>query len=927
MPSPDGRNVFLFNEAGHHVKTLDAQTGLLVYAFRYDAAGYLIGISDRELTDTSGHETTIQRDAAEVPLSIKSPFGQTTTLSVVGGQLETITDPENGLYKFEYYGTSGLLHKLWDPKLTAEGSDPYLFEFTGGRLTKDTDPLSNSQGLSQTPIENGWRVTRTDQMSRPTTYDTQSPNALTMVSTVTGPDSLSAIQFVFLDGRRADLGPDGKLYSGHQSSPNGYSAFSANDADPKFGIRAPIASSTAEFMQSGSQLLTKYTTRTRNTALSSSDDPSAVVSYTETQKVNDRTQPDSLSYDGNLKKFTTTSPAGRSTYSFVDAHGRTISYQVGTLTPSVFTYDDTDTKTGKVASTDQNDGVIDRKTSYVYYAANAAKMAGYLKSVTRTRVSVANPAQVVAQPAPETFLTDAFGRVTLATTGGESRGFGWDANGNLQTVTPYGALDHTQTHTFFDSLDSYVPPSLDAATPPTPVKTKLTYTPDRLLRTSLDPDSRQTTYTYDPTTGRLSDISAPPGTRHYDYFSGTENGDGQSPGSLKQLTGPSGVNLAFAYLGQLPTAVTWSGLVSGSVARGYDNDFAPISETITDAVGTSVGIQFGYADADKFLTCASLFNCTSPTTNFLSVSHDANGSLTEVDFGTLTEIYTYNSFGALASKTAKLGASPLLKSIYDDPAWALANRRDALGRITHREEFVGNASTPTTFDYQYSAEGRLTDVFLNGSSTAYEHYEYGAQNGNRSVADTPQRHVTAAQTHYDSQDRLTQYGPYSYTYTNTGELKTRTDSSVTPSIVDDLYLRHHGQLAFGHGHHGQAITYLVDGLNRRVAKKVGTSIVRQWLYRDSLKPVAELDGQGHLISTFVSVPTRICRTTWSATTKPTVFSRIISAAPGSSSTWRMPATRRSAPPTRRLGKRRSAVQWRISCRSDLQAVYSTLTPV
>ena len=50
---------------------------------------------------------------------------------------------------------------------------------------------------------------------------------------------------------------------------------------------------------------------------------------------------------------------------------------------------------------------------------------------------------------------------------------------------------------------------------------------------------------------------------------------------------------------------------------------------------------------------------------------------------------------------------------------------------------------------------------------------------------------------------------------------------------------------------GQAITYVIDGMNRRVGKQVGGTKVKQWLYRDSLKPVAELDGQGHLVSTFV----------------------------------------------------------------------------
>jgi RHS repeat-associated protein len=47
------------------------------------------------------------------------------------------------------------------------------------------------------------------------------------------------------------------------------------------------------------------------------------------------------------------------------------------------------------------------------------------------------------------------------------------------------------------------------------------------------------------------------------------------------------------------------------------------------------------------------------------------------------------------------------------------------------------------------------------------------------------------------------------------------------------------------------IDYGVDGLNRRIGKKVGVSLVKAWLYRDQLEPVAELDGSGALISRFV----------------------------------------------------------------------------
>jgi RHS repeat-associated protein len=55
---------------------------------------------------------------------------------------------------------------------------------------------------------------------------------------------------------------------------------------------------------------------------------------------------------------------------------------------------------------------------------------------------------------------------------------------------------------------------------------------------------------------------------------------------------------------------------------------------------------------------------------------------------------------------------------------------------------------------------------------------------------------------------------------------------------------------------GNVIEYLVDGQNRRVAKKKNGALLRQWLYRDAIHPVAELDGSGNMVSTFVYVTGR-----------------------------------------------------------------------
>lgn len=43
----------------------------------------------------------------------------------------------------------------------------------------------------------------------------------------------------------------------------------------------------------------------------------------------------------------------------------------------------------------------------------------------------------------------------------------------------------------------------------------------------------------------------------------------------------------------------------------------------------------------------------------------------------------------------------------------------------------------------------------------------------------------------------------------------------------------------------------MDGQNRRVGKMRNGVLVAQWLYRDRLHPVAELDGVGNLVARFV----------------------------------------------------------------------------
>ena len=153
--------------------------------------------------------------------------------------------------------------------------------------------------------------------------------------------------------------------------------------------------------------------------------------------------------------------------------------------------------------------------------------------------------------------------------------------------------------------------------------------------------------------GRLSTVTLPDGPLSYAYNPTT--------GKLTQVTAPDGGTLALTYAGSLLTNVAWSGTVSGQVGYSYDNDFRLSSVTVNGANP----ISFGY-DADSLLTQAGA----------LTLSHDAqNGLLTGSTLGNVTDTWSYNLFGEPASYSAASVAQRCSLSAYT---------RDKLGRITRK---------------------------------------------------------------------------------------------------------------------------------------------------------------------------------------------------------------------------------------------------
>jgi len=399
------------------------------------------------------------------------------------------------------------------------------------------------------------------------------------------------------------------------------------------------------------------------------------------------------------------------------------------------------------------------------------------------------------------FAYNEAGRPTQQTLpGGAVAQFAYDASGNTTGVTPPGRQRHALGYSSIDQLSSYTPPDLGAAGTRA---TAFTYDSEGALTGAALPGGEMVAFAFD-TAGRASTTTFGRGSIAYAYSATT--------GRLASITAPGGIAIGYNYDGHLLTGIGWSGPVAGSVGFAYDNDFRLAAETVSG--GNAVTFTY---DADGRLTGAGA----------LALTRGTNGLVTAAALASLAETFTYNSFAELTGHAVKYAGSALLDATYV---------RDAGGRITQKTETI--AGVTDVYAYTYDGAGRLSGVAKNGDTATPYAYD---GNGNRMTGPG-----TIAAT-YDAQDRIATRAGATYAFAVTGEIASKTLGGATTTYDYDAF----GNLAAATIAGGPAIEYLIDGRNRRIGKKVGGVLVQALLYRDQLRPVAELDGAGNVVSRFI----------------------------------------------------------------------------
>lgn len=460
---------------------------------------------------------------------------------------------------------------------------------------------------------------------------------------------------------------------------------------------------------------------------------------------------------------------------------------------------------------EQPGGLLPTSYSYDSHGRLAMATAGSGPQARQTIFSYDSAGRLAAttDPLSQTlgFGYDAAGRVMTETLAdGRQALLAYDANGNLVSLTPPGRPAHSLSYTPLNLLASYTPPAA-ALSAPVSATVIYEYNADRQLTRIGRPDGHQVLLTYD-SAGRLSSVGLAAGASSYAYHPTT--------GQVTTLSAPGGLTLTYAYDGDMLTTETWSGALAGAVSRSYDNDFRLAQISVNG--GSPLAYQY---DNDGLLTQAGALTLTR---------HPQHGLISAAALGGVTEAWTYNGFGEPVSYTAAYSGTPLL---------AVQTVYDKLGRISERAETLGGVTS--IYSFTYGLAGELTLVGQNGAVTAAYAYDSHA---NRISVSGPGGVITGA---YDLQDRLLQFGGGVYTMTVSGELASRSAGGQTTTYdYDEL-----GNLTAVTLPDGAQVTYLVDGRQRRVGKKINGVLVQGLLYQDQLQPVAELDGAGQVVSRFI----------------------------------------------------------------------------
>ncbi len=393
--------------------------------------------------------------------------------------------------------------------------------------------------------------------------------------------------------------------------------------------------------------------------------------------------------------------------------------------------------------------------------------------------------------ASETLSHTASGKIDVHTNAlGNTVGFDYGLNGKVTGVTtPRGHL-HQYGYNPVDMMESYTDPSGNSAA--------YEYDGEQNTTQITLAGNKTMTFGYD-SMGRTTSITDPSGVVTTSTF--------DAVGRLSAIE-RAGEKVEYSYDGHLPVQTDISGSVAQRIGVIYNNNIRRESVTID---GETVNYTY---DDDGLVTQAG---------ELIISRNTEDGLIHSLTLGQTTVDFNYNAYSEQTACTVSHSGTTMFSQNY---------RWNDLGQITEKQEFYD--STTNTYEYAYDLIGQLTGVEKDDSLV--EAYSYDA-NHNRNPSDAT----------YDNQDRLISDGGTSYAYCDNGFL---TESVSTGGTTRYNYIET-GELTSVSLSDGTDVTYIYDGMGRRILRDLSGLSTQKFVYLDQLSPVAELDAFNNVVSRFI----------------------------------------------------------------------------
>jgi RHS repeat-associated protein len=697
IPSEDGAEVYVFDQTGRHLKTVDALTGAARHTFQYNLAGLLTSV-----TDGDGNVTTIERAADGAPMAIAGPYGQRTLLQTdANGNLSQVTDPAGNICQVACR-PDGLIESLTDPR-----TNKFNFAYDAeGRLIHEESAGCCAGELARTAGDGASTVTATSPEGRQTTYASQTRVTGEVRRRNTFPDGTANETVTGIDASRSTTFADGTVI------------MEQDGGDARFGMQAPLLKSLTIRTPGG---LARSVVMDQQVGLSDPADLLSLVAFTNTVVLNGRTN--TTRYDAATRTFTGNTGEGRQTVAAVDAQARPLEVRVPGLEPLTLTYD----ARGRLSAKAQGGRV----------AGFGYGPSGWLQTVTNAEGRV-------------TWLgRDDAGAVTnVVRADGARWSMDLDPVGNLLALAEPNLTNvHRFTYTAQNLLASYRSPLGAEQT--------YSYNRDQQLVLCLYPSGEALQWIYE-TNGQLARLEMPAGTNLFAYYptngllARAVSADLQAQDFL--YDGALLTNVAWS--GLVTGAVEYAYDNDFRVAAMAYAGLRLTNQYDADGLLTNAGpVSLTRNAANGFLTRIAEGNFT------IAYERNEFGEITNAVTAQGAELYrtdrSYDALGRLSRKMETIGGATVAWDYaYDAVGQLVAVRRDGVtvegyaydatgNRIGMTNTLTGQALTGGDYQYDadhkllqagattftYDADGRLRTQAGAGSQTSYRYNTDGTLAG------------------------------------------------------------------------------------------------------------------------------------------------------------------------------------------------------